>query len=106
MNIGIDDAVKAVEEFVSELFAKNVKLSAASALNSIAARVFIRNKLGKFLEALAVDGKVNIDDLEQISAEELGKLDEIAVPALGATYRLTLSDVNDLFTKLKAKGTV
>lgn len=106
MNIGVSDTVATVEEFVSDLFSKNVKLSASSALNSIAARVFIRNKLGKFLETLAVDGQINIDDLEQISAEELGKLDEIAIPALGATYKLSLSDVNGLFSKLKTKGTV
>lgn len=95
---------QAAKEFVDEMFSKT-ELNLKNALNAIAAKMMLHNKIGEFFPLIGDEqGLIDVDLFENIVKQEIDKLGSVVVPAIGTSYKLDAADIQNLFAKIRKLG--
>lgn len=104
MEVRSEIITQAAKEFVDDMFAKT-ELNFKNALNAIAAKMMVHNKLGQFVPLLGNEqGMIDVDKLEEIVKEETDKLGSLVIPAIGTSYKLDNADLHNFFAKIRKLG--
>lgn len=104
MEVRPEVIAQALNEFVTDMFSKT-ELNIKNATNAIVVKMFIHNKVEKQLAMFANDeGLIDVDFLEETTKEELKKLGSVVIPAIGTSYKISETDVHNLFAKIRKLG--